>query len=569
MMLKWGNFMLKELSIKNFAIIDDLKIEFTNGLNLLTGETGSGKSIIIDALGIVLGGRSSKDLIKTGADKTIVEALFFINEDLKRTINELGLEAEDILIITKEISRSYPSISRINGRPVTINVLSNITEKLVDIFGQHEHQSLLNISNHQILIDSFGDKEHKNLLRKISETYDLYKNEKNMLKDMNSSSYEREREIDLLKFQIDEINDANLSISDDDDIENEFNKFSNMKHIINSLSETIEILSISDYESSSILQMVDKAVHILNGISIFDKELNPYLTRMSEARFELYDIYRELTSYLDKLDIDEERLNFLEERLDLVNKLKKKYGSTIKSIHEYRDKISEQYDKLINYEKEIDKINREIERLEKILIEDSSSLSNKRKKIGVLLEEKLSKELMELNMDNIVFKVQFQDKKECSSNGMDNIEFLISTNPGEDLKPLSRIVSGGEMSRIMLAFKSIIADNDHMPTLIFDEIDTGISGRTAQIVGEKISKISKNHQVISISHLPQIAALADSHFVISKDVDNKKAITKIEKLSDERRVVEMARLLGGVDVTETTLKHAREMLDMSKKVKTI
>lgn len=559
--------MLKELSIKNFAIIDDLKIEFTKGLNLLTGETGSGKSIIIEALGIVLGGRSSKDLIRTGQEKCIIEGLFFINDKVKESIIELGLEVDDILIITKEISRNYPSISRINGRPVTINVLSGITAKLVDIYGQHEHQSLLNVANHQILIDSFGDKEHKKLQRIISETYNLYKEEKTKLDKMSTSSYEREREIDLLKFQIDEIDEAKLNIEDDEEIENEYNKFSNMKGIISNIGESVEILSASDYESTSILQMMDKLVHLLNGISNVDKELKPYLDRINGAKFELHDISNDLSDYLETLNLDEERLTFLEDRLDLVNKLKKKYGSTVNSIHKYRDEILDQYNKLINHEKEIEKIRKEIERLENILIEDSKLLSLKRKEIAESLEDKLAKELQQLNMDNIIFKVRFEDKVEVSSNGLDDIEFLISTNPGEELKSLSRIVSGGEMSRIMLGFKSIIADNDNMPTLIFDEIDTGISGRTAQIVGEKISKISKNHQVISISHLPQIAALADSHYVISKDINDKKAITKIERLSEDSRIIEMARLLGGVDVTETTLKHAKEMIEMSKKIK--
>lgn len=559
--------MLKELSIKNFAIIDDLKIEFTKGLNLLTGETGSGKSIIIEALGIVLGGRSSKDLIRSGQEKCIIEALFFIDDKVKESIIELGLEVDDILIISKEISRTYPSISRINGRPVTINILSGITAKLVDIYGQHEHQSLLNVSNHQILIDSFGDKDHKKLQSKISESYGLYKEEKTKLANMTTSSYEREREIDLLKFQIDEIDEAKLNIDDDEEVENEYNKFSNIKGIISNIGESVEILSASDYEATSILQMMDKLVHLLNGISNFDKELKPYLERINGAKFELHDVSNDLYDYLETLNLDEERLIFLEERLDLVNKLKKKYGSRVSTIHKYRDGILDRYNKLINHEKEIEIIKKEIERLENILIEDSQFLSLKRKKIAESLEDKLAKELQQLNMENIIFKVRFRDKVEVSSNGLDDIEFLISTNPGEELKPLSRIVSGGEMSRIMLAFKSIIADNDNMPTLIFDEIDTGISGRTAQIVGEKISKISKNHQVISISHLPQIAALADSHYVISKNINDKKAITKIERLSDEDRVVEMARLLGGVDVTETTLKHAREMIEMSKKIK--
>lgn len=559
--------MLKELSIKNFAIIDDLKIEFTEGLNLLTGETGSGKSIIIEALGVVLGGRTSKDLIRTGEDRAIIEALFFINDDIKLILSQLGYEDPEMLIITREISKNYPSISRINGRPVTINILQSITSRLVDIFGQHEHQSLLNISNHIILIDSFGDKSHHNLMTKIGTSYDKYKDEKIRLKEMNISSHERERELDLLKFQIDEIEEAKLTLKDDEDIENSFKKLSNMKEIIQGLSQAVEILNNSGFENSSVLELVDRTTNIISALYRFDKSLEPFLKRTSSIRYELQDLAIEMSHYLENLDIDEERLDFLEDRMDLINRLKKKYGSTIGKIHEYRDKIILQYEGLVNFEKEIEKINKLIEGYEMELKDNSRLLSDKRKNIALDLEKKIGLELKELNMDNVLFKVKFEDKKELSPNGMDTIEFLISTNPGEELKAFSKIVSGGEMSRIMLGFKSILAHKDKIPTLIFDEIDTGISGRTAQIVGEKIKKISRNHQVLSISHLPQIAALADSHFVISKDVGDQKSITKIERLDDEKRILEMARLLGGVHVTETTLNHAREMLEMSKGIK--
>ena len=560
--------MLKELSIKNFAIIDDLKIEFTKGLNLLTGETGSGKSIIIEALGIVLGGRGSKDLIRTGEDKAIIEALFFIGDEINETLSLNGFDSEDnILIVTKEIFSNYPSISRINGRPVTLNILGNITSSLVDIFGQHEHQSLLNISNHQVLIDSFGDKAYKNILDIIKQNFNLLKKEKEKLIEMNISSHEREREIDLLKFQIEEIESAKLQPTDDVDIENDFKKLSNIVDITAGLGEVVGLLNSNSYDNSSVLEMIDKNINILNNLNKFDKDIEPYLSRFQETRYELQDLARELSFYMENLEIDEEQLIYLRDRLDIINRLKKKYGSNVTKINEYLDSITIEYEMLINYEKEIEKIQNNIKKIEIVLLNDSMKLRDIRKVIGKSLEDKISIELMELNMGKVIFKVNFEERADYTSSGLDYIEFLISTNPGENLKPLSKIVSGGEMSRIMLGFKSIIADNDKMPTLIFDEIDTGISGRTAQIVGEKISKISKNHQVISISHLPQIAALADSHFVISKDILNDKAITKIDLLSETDRITEMARLLGGVDVTNTTLKHAKEMLDMSKKIK--
>ncbi len=558
--------MLKELSIKNFAIIDDIKIEFTDGLNLLTGETGSGKSIIIEALGIVLGGRSSKDIIRTGEDKAIIEALFYTNDDINQILENNGYEGSDVLIITKEIYTVYPSISRVNGRPITLSILSNITNKLVDIFGQHEHQSLLNVSNHIKLIDSMGDADFYALKALIQNTYDEYKKLKDRLSEMNISSYEREREIDLLKFQIDEIEEANLTVTDDSEVEEEYKKLSNIINITSNLKEIIGILSDNTYNSNSILDMIDNEIALLGSINKFDKDLEPYFSRFEEVRYELQDLSRDLNAYLENLDIDEERLAFLTDRLDLVNRLKKKYGQTIEKIINYKGIIANDYEKLINYEKEIEILNKSIQNYEKILTKDSNILSNKRKDIAIDLQYRITLELRDLNMNDVVFNVSFREKEEPSYNGLDLVEFLISTNPGEDLKPLSKIVSGGEMSRIMLGFKSIMADNDKMPTLIFDEIDTGISGRTAQIVGEKIKKISKNHQVISISHLPQIAAMADSHYVISKSLSNNKAITKIERLSEEERIIEMARLLGGVDVTETTLEYAKEMIDMSKKL---
>ncbi|WFA09701.1 DNA repair protein RecN [Tissierella sp. Yu-01] len=559
--------MLKELSIKNFAIIDDVKVDFTKGLNLLTGETGSGKSIIIEALEIVLGGRSSKDLIRSGEDKAIIEALFFIDEDIIEIIRENGFDSEEnVLILTKEIFKNYPSISRINGRPITINLLRNITSKLIDIFGQHEHQSLLNISNHQLLIDSFGDTEFNELLGKIQQNYELYSIEKKKLNELNISSHEREREIDLLKFQIDEIEEANLTTEDDEKIEVEFNRVSNIVNIITGLNQIIGLISGTNYDNNSILDLIDRTISILNNVCKYDKGLESYLNRLQDIRYEMQDLSRGFDTYAEGLEVDEEKLLFLNARLDIVNKLKKKYGLTVNKILEYKNNINEQYEKLINYENEIEKIKKNISKYEVILAKDSELLSNKRKIIAEKFESLISKELEELNMNNVIFKVNFDKKPKFSATGLDSIEFLISTNPGETLKPISKIVSGGEMSRIMLGFKSIIADNDRIPTLIFDEIDTGISGRTAQVVGEKIKRISHNHQVISISHLPQIAALADSHYVIDKNIINGKAQTNIKKLSDNERVKEMARLLGGVNVTETTLNHAKEMLEMSKKI---
>ncbi|OLS03946.1 DNA repair protein RecN [Tissierella creatinophila] len=564
--------MLVELNIRNFAIIKDLRVQFTRGLNLLTGETGSGKSIIIEALGIILGGRGTKELIRTGEEKSFLQAVFLVEhlDKMKSLLDKHGIEIEEnrLLIISREISLHYPSMSRINGRTVTLSILNEITSNLVDIFAQHEHQSLLNIVNHKTLIDSFGDKDFKDLKLGIKIKHIEYTKEKKALSQMNLDSSQREREIDLLRYQIEEIENSNLDNEDEVELENEFNKISNIKSIKSSIEEILEEFNSDNYEKISVLKSINRSVGILNNILKYDSNLKEFFDRLEDINFELRDISDELNHYSENMDINEEKLYDLNEKIDILNRLKKKYGNTIEEILKYKENASNKLEKLLNYEYEIENHKTMVRKYEKELNDLSLELSNKRKIIAKELEKRISYELKDLNMGNITFKVNFSKNSILLSDGFDIIEFLISTNIGEDLKSMSKIVSGGEMSRIMLGFKSILADYDGIPTLIFDEIDTGISGRTAQVVGEKIYDISKKRQVISISHLPQIAALADSHYVISKRLNKDKKInTNIVRLTDEERVIELGRLLGGVDVTDTTLKHAREMLDMTKKIK--
>ena len=563
--------MLLELSIQNFAIIEDLKIQFTKGLNLLTGETGSGKSIIIEALGIVLGGRSTKSLIRTGEKKAVIQALFYIEnrEKIDGLFHEHGIDMEDdgLVIITREIFTNSPSISRLNGRTVTLGILNSISYNLVDIFGQHEHQSLLHIPNHKILIDSFGDEEFNLLKAELKRNFEQYAEFKKQLEKMNINSSQKERQIDLLKFQIQEIQSANLSPADDEDLENQFNRVNNIKTIAMGVGEVLDSLNGDNFENISIIDLIHKTISVLSSLKKYDMDLAPLLQRIEGVGLELQDINKEMRNYMESLDINEESLLYLTDRMNTVNRLKKKYGNSVEKINEFMFNIQDELDTILNYDKEIKKLNENILKIEDLSLKLSKELTLKRKAIAKDLEVKITQELQELNMKDIIFKVSFKESKNISADGMDQIEFLISTNPGEELKPLSKIISGGEMSRIMLGFKSILAEYDGIPTLIFDEIDTGISGRTAQVVGEKISKISNKHQVISISHLPQIAALADSHYLIHKGMSNNKSITTISRLTDEERVMEMARILGGVNVTETTMNHAREMLEMTKKLK--
>ena len=558
--------MLKELRINNFAIIEDLTIEFEKGLNLITGETGSGKSIIIEALEMVLGARANKNMIRTGEKRAIIEAIFFTDDDIKGILKELGYESDEVLILSKEIGRDYPSISRINNRPVSVSILSSLTEKMVDIFGQHEHQSLLSVKNHILILDSLLDKEASDLIDTIKGLFNQYKELNTSIEKLSISSEKRNRELELLKYQIDEIENANLSPDDDINLETEYKRLNNLTNIINELSLAISIFKGEEMEAN-ILSLLDRAMSFIDNTTKFDQNTIILKTRLDSLRYEFSELANDVIYYAESLETDDEKLFLLRERLDLVNTLKKKYGNSVSAIMEFKEKTENEYNDLINSESRLLELTNKRDDLMNRLSQNADLLTKKRKEKALELEKKIKKELVSLNMGEIVFKVNFNKESSINSRGKDNIEFLISTNPGEALKPLSQIISGGEMSRIMLAFKGILADKDKIFTLIFDEIDTGISGRTAQVVGEKIKKISHGRQVISISHLPQIAALAETHFVIKKSSKNKQTITQVLKLSEEERVEELARLLGGVDVTETTKRHAKEMLEMSNRVR--
>ncbi|HHV39021.1 MAG TPA: DNA repair protein RecN [Tepidimicrobium sp.] len=565
--------MIVELNISNFAIIDDLNISFTKGFNVLTGETGAGKSIIVEGINLILGQRASRDFIRRGKPKATLEGLFYleglVKNNVKSILDEYGIDIDprNYLLISREIYASGRSVSRINGRTVTLGMLNRVTTNLVDIHGQHEHQSLLDIENHIRIVDSFGDDELKILLDTFRTKYDMLKNEQKRLKALSLDDIEKDREIDLLRYQIDEIDAADLANFDEKSIFKEYKKLSNIKEIGYELGQVVDIIDNDDYNKKSIIDSINMCISNMQNIIEYDSKLQEYSEVLEDINFEIQDIFMDMRGYLGKLDIDDERLSFLEERIDTINGLKRKYGNTIDEILKYKARIEKRLQDLLNNEKLIEEIKKKIDILEKELIDCCSKITRIRMNLSGIIEESIMKELNELNMNNVVFKVDIKQLEQFSYNGKDRVEFLISTNKGEDLKPLSKIVSGGEMSRIMLAFKNILAKYDGVPCLIFDEIDTGISGRTAQVVGEKIERLSNNHQIICISHLPQIAALADTHFVIKKEVDEGKTNTVVKRLKDDERVEELARLLGGVDLTDTTKLHAKEMLEMSKTFK--
>ena len=551
--------MLLELNIENFAIIENMKIEFEPGLNVLTGETGSGKSIIIDSLGLVLGQRAIKDIIKRGKDRAFIEAVFSsYDEETKDLLLEYGIESGDLVVVSKEIREKGPTITRVNNRTVTSQILSKISSHLIDIFAQHESISLMDNKNQLKLIDDFSGKDQGELLENLKDLVHEINSLKNEYHEKSTMEQNKDREIDLLEYQIKEIEDAGLSDYDDEELYDDFNVLNNMTDTLIKLSEAKALIN-EGYETTSLEDILDKVIANVVEVTRYNKDLKEVEENLEDIRFRISDIAKDLDRYVSSSEVDEERLQFLRERIDLVNNLKLKYGNNVKAINSFYEEISERLRFLQNFEDNLNKLLKEIEEKEAEATVLAEKISQKRKKTSEILEKKVEEEINKLNIKDAKFKIEIKEK-ELSFDGIDKIEFLIAPNLGQDLMPMAKVASGGEMSRIMLGFKSIIAEKDNIPTLVFDEIDTGISGKTAQIVGNKIKEVSKDRQVIVISHLPQIVALADTHFAIKKDVVNNSTISTIDKLSYDERVNEVARLIGGMNVSEIAIETAKEMI---------
>lgn len=551
--------MLLELNIENFAIIENMKIEFESGLNVLTGETGSGKSIIIDSLGLVLGQRANKDIIKKGKDRAFIEAVFSsYDEETRDLLLEYGIDSGDLVVVSKEIREKGPSITRVNNRTVTSQILSKISSHLIDIFAQHESISLMDNKNQLKLIDDFSGKGQRQLLADLKELVEEINSLKNEYNEKSNMEQNKDREIDLLEYQIKEIEDAGLSDYDDEELYEDFNALNNMTDTLIKLSEAKALIN-EGYETSSLEDILDKVIANVVDVTSYNKDLKEVEENLEDIRFRISDIAKDLDRYINTSEIDEERLQFLKERIDLVNNLKLKYGNNVKAINIFFDEISERLRFLQNFEDNLNKLSKKIKEKKKEALILAEKISQNRKKTARILEKKVEEEINKLNIKDAKFKIDIKEK-DLSFDGIDKIEFLIAPNLGQDLMPMAKVASGGEMSRIMLGFKSIIAEKDNIPTLVFDEIDTGISGKTAQIVGNKIKEVSKDRQVIVISHLPQIVALADTHFAIKKDVVNNSTISTIDKLSYDERVNEVARLIGGMNISEIAIETAKEMI---------
>lgn len=562
--------MLREISIRQFAIIEQVQITFDEGFHVLTGETGAGKSILIDALGLIVGGRGSSEWIRHGAKKAEIEALFEItpNHPIRRKLEELGIEVEDdLLLIRRELLQSGKSVCRINGRMVTQGMLKQVGVHLIDIHGQHEHQSLMQAEQHIEWLDAFGGEELLKVRQHYEEQFTQFRALHQELERLVTDERELAQRVDLLQFQHEEITAASLVEGEDEELEQEHRKLAHAERIVQETAAAYEAIQGEQRGFDSL----GEAVHRLQELTSYDESLKPIVEILQSAYYQVDEVLHQLGRYQEELVFEPARLAEVEQRLDLIHQLKRKYGDTVAAILAHGQEVEKELNQLMHQEERQEEIEAELAILRTQLEESATKLSQLRRQAATTLEERVEAELRDLNMETTRFQVSFSPVTEgfdgFTATGKDKIEFLIAPNPGEPPRPLVRIASGGELSRIMLALKSLFSAVDQVETLVFDEIDTGVSGRAAQAIAEKMSFLAKRCQVLCVTHLPQVACMADVHFQIFKETDGQKTRTRVKHLTEEGATLELARMLGGVEVTETTREHAREMLRMAVMIK--
>lgn len=533
--------MISHIEIKDFAIIKDLSLDFQDGLNVITGETGAGKSVVIEAISMALGSRADTDYIRHGCDKAVISMLIDTDDNQYH--------------IKREISQGK-SVCRINGELVSLSELSALCKNLVDIHGQYDHQSLLNPDNHIGILDKYGTSDLFSVKLNVAEKYEAYADVSMQLRDLRKSVSDSARQKDFLKFELEEIKAASVKLGEDDELEESIKMMENSESIYSALSKAHESLFSGDSAAYSLL---GEASNALEDVKDYSSDLSDLLQRVNDIYYSLEDINSELRSSKDKISFSQAELDGAIERIEVLNKLKKKYGGSLEAVISYADEAEKKLSDIENFDDKMAALEKKIFELKAAYDKDAAELTLRRKQTAKTLSDLVNKELAELNFSNAVFSVKF-DSCTPSVEGTDVIEFLISANKGEDLKPLAKVASGGELSRIMLALKRIIGDTDGISTMIFDEIDTGISGATAGVVGDKLNAIANNHQVVCITHLPQIAAKGSSHFRIEKSSDEISTQTTVVPLNEEQRIEELARLLSGTVITDSARAQAKELL---------
>ena len=555
--------MLLEISIKNFAIIESISLNFEQGMTVLTGETGAGKSIIIDAMNMMLGARATTEVIRHGAPKAEIEGLFSIesNRALEEIFDEQGLELSDEIIIRREILQNGRSISRVNGQMVNLSVLRTIGQQLVDIHGQHDQEELMRPHRHIQMLDEFGDTSFFELKEAYQMSFDNYRRMRKQVLDIKKNQQEHKARIEMLEFQMAEIEAANLKAGEDVTLNQERDRLLNHKHIADTLTNAYSML---DNEEFSSLANVRSAMNDMESLEEFDPEYREISGTLSESYYVLEDITKRLESIIDDLDFDGNRLMQVESRLDLIHTITRKYGGSVDDVLEYFAKITDEYNLLTGNNLSSEDMEIELKKLEKNLVDLAGQVAQARHKIAQDLEAEIKQELQDLYMEKAQFQVRFSQGK-FSREGNESVEFYISTNPGEDFKPLVKVASGGELSRLMLAIKSAFSRKEGKTSIVFDEVDTGVSGRVAQAIAQKIHKIGQNGQVLAISHLPQVIAIADYQFFIEKISNEHSTVSTVRLLTVEERIEEVAKMLAGENVTEAALNQARELLQSKEK----
>lgn len=559
--------MLNSLTINNIALIDNLTIDLGNGFNVLTGETGAGKSLIIDSLSLLLGEKADKDLISYGEQFASVEAVFYTELDsVLEKLEEYGLERENTIIISRKISIDGKNECRVNGKQFTLSMLKSITAPLMDLHGQFQHQEILKQSNQLETLDDFGGDELKAKKNEYKKIYLQLKDIKKQLSKFSFDGENKDRMLDLYKYQIDEIEQANFVDGEEEELKDFRMKVLNQEKIISSISKILNIFNGNEEGEIGVVDLIKRCDYEFGELTRYLPDQEELASRLSSARYEIQDISESIEEIKDNLVFDPDEAEKNEKRLDLLTSLKKKYGSSISEINNYLEKIKVEYNNIVDSEQIVKKLEKEKENLVIQLKEQAEVLTKLRKKYALSFEERVKVELSELSMKGADFKINFATLSEenCDETGFDKVEFLFSANTGQPLKPLSKVVSGGEMSRFMLAIKSITADTDKVDTMVFDEIDTGISGETANVLAYKLAKIGKKHQVICITHLAQVACFGKIHYYISKSVQNGKTKTTLKCLTEEERVKEIARIIGG-EISDFSLNHSRLMLENAKK----
>lgn len=557
--------MLQELSVKNFAIISSLQLEFQMGMTVLTGETGAGKSIIIDAMGLLTGGRGSSDYIRQGANKCTLEGLFSMpkSQELKQLLEELGIETEeDSLVIQRDISASGKNVCRVNGRIVNITNLKRIGEYLVDIHGQNEHQELMQSERHIDMLDEFGGKKLLAVKEKYTRAYQEYRALEAKVRKRQKNEKEFAQRMDMLHFQSDEIASAQLVAGEEEQLLEERNKLNNFQKIADAL--TISYAALNGEDDSS-LDKIGTSMNELASIESLDSEYKTLSDTVQNAYYLLQEASGDLSRLIDGLELDEGRLNEVENRLELIRQMKRKYGDSIETILSYYEEITKELAEADFLEGGTGDLEALLAEKQQAAHQQALTLRKERKRLAKELEQQILTELKELYLERTEFEVRFTELEHLQENGLDGVEFYITTNPGEPLKPLVRVASGGELSRVMLSMKTIFSQTQGITSIVFDEVDTGVSGRVAQAIADKIYQISENSQVLCITHLPQVAAVADEHYFIEKEIVAGRTETSVRILSEKERVNEIARMLAGSEITKLTIEHAQELLAMAKK----